>query len=136
MSSVLLPRAAIGAWVLTVGILAVGCTTGVKPAGKVSGAVRYKGAPVASGNVNFQSNDGTNTGGVAKIDGGHYAFETTLPVGSYDVFLTESYPDPVPGVETKPVPSGVPKKFLIAATSGVKAEVKSGSNDIPIDLTD
>lgn len=132
MTSVPLPRALRGACVLALGLLA-GCSS-EKPSGLVSGAVSYKGAAVSSGNVNFQLKGAAASGGVAKIEAGRYKLDAPLPVGTYEVYLTETFPDPKRGVDTKPVPIGVPRKFLNATTSGLTFEVKAGPNDLPIEL--
>jgi hypothetical protein len=127
-----------GGWSLALAaglLLVAGCQSGEPPSGRVTGTVTYNGAPVDTGNVNFQTAAGKSEA-VAKIEGGRYALDGPLPVGPYDVYLTESFPDPTPGVDTKAVPLKVPKKYLSAATSGLKVEVKAGANDLPIELKD
>lgn len=120
--------------VATVG--AVGCS-GEKPTGSVAGVVKYKGSPLAAGEVNFISKTGAAAS--AKIDAsGQYKVSGELETGEYKAYVQAPRPEPqAPGTKTAAASKfDLPPKFRDPGSSGVTVTVKAGSNDIPIEFKD
>ena len=132
-----------GSVALTVGLFLPGCGESGPTMGRVSGKVTYNGKPVAKGTVSFVSTEPARPNANSPIGpDGSYSLQTTNPndgavVGDYTVAVSGKDPNAVnndlPGAPVK-VTSDIPAKFEDPAKSGLKATVKSGSNDIPIDL--
>lgn len=124
--------------VATVGLLS-GCGSEQKKY-KVSGTVKYKGTPLASGSITFTP-DGTGGAlGGATIKGGAFEMPAAsgLQAGKYKVSISQ--PDPKGAAKEGDAP-GASKdaKELIPEQYNVKteltAEVKSsGPNEFPFDL--
>ena len=118
-------------------LAAAGCG-GDKPAGTVAGTVAYNGSPVTAGSVNFLSKAGTGVAATAKIDeSGAYKVDGPLEAGDYAVYVAPPPPEQLPP-GTKPPPPrkfDVPPKFRDPGTSGVVVTVKSGKNDLPVELS-
>ena len=115
---------------------ATGCGGG-KQTGSVSGTVRYKGAPVTAGSINFLSK--TGSAAIAKIDAtGHFKVDGALETGEYRVYATPPLPEPVaPGTKAPALPKfEVPTKFRDPVASGTTVTVNAGANDIPIEFKD
>jgi hypothetical protein len=114
----------------------IGCAD-TKPTGSVKGKVVYKNATVMAGMVNFDARS-KGIAATAKIDGGEFSFPEPLEAGTYAVYLLPPAPEPVDPSKgkAKTVVTNLPKKAQDPSTSGVTAEVKAGSNDLTIVVTD
>ncbi len=121
-------------------LLSVACITGCGGAqgmGSISGKVTLKGEPVTTGRIGFLSKE-TGKGAAGDISStGEFEINSSLPAGTYTV--TVNPPSPKPPQEGEPVtkppnPKGFPKKFRSSETSDLKVEVKSGSNQLEIDM--
>ncbi|VTS06312.1 Uncharacterized protein OS=Planctomyces maris DSM 8797 GN=PM8797T_22398 PE=4 SV=1 [Tuwongella immobilis] len=115
----------------------MGCGSGEKPAGTVSGTVTLAGNPLLTGDVNFSGKDGSAA--IARIgEGGAFKVDGVVDTGEYTVFVTPTPPEPqMPGKKAAaPKKFDVPAKFRSASTSPVKVTVESGSNNLKIDLKD
>jgi hypothetical protein len=125
----------------------------------VSGTVKYKGDPLAKGQINFLPQDGKGRGASGPIDNGNYTLSTNgdrdgaLP-GKYSVTILAKELD-LTKAEARskklgtaiPLPSDVakanrtaknlvPVKYSSPDTSKLTAEVKEQSNSIPFELAD
>src|SRR5262249_30732873 len=122
-------------FLLTTGLLLAGCGSH-KQTGKVSGKVKYKGQPVTAGTVNFHA-AGTGMASSAPLDGeGNYTFQEAFEVGTYKVYFLPPVPQQLPpGTPIKKVSFELPPKFQDPVQTPVSKEVKAGTNDFPIDLT-
>ncbi|MFO0877731.1 MAG: hypothetical protein U0840_10290 [Gemmataceae bacterium] len=130
-------RRALALLVLSSAVALVGCAGG-KPTGSVSGKVSYKGAPVTSGFVNFFAPERGAASQGKITESGTYTLEGVVDAGTYKVYLQPPLPEQLPP-GTKPkakAPFSVPAKFLDGNSSPLSKEVKSGKNDINLDLTD
>jgi hypothetical protein len=118
-------------------ILLSGCA---EPTADVSGSVSYKGNPVTSGSISFIMR-GKGIGQDAPISStGSYKMPAAMPVGNYLVCYVPPSPEPQDPAKVKGPPpavkSDVPTKFQDVQTSKLSFEVRSGNNEIPIDLKD
>lgn len=116
-------------------LIQVGCSSG-KPAGTVSGTVKYKGAPVTTGSVNFFATD-KGTASAAPLDGsGKFTLPGTLEVGTYKVYIQPPVPEQLPpGKAPKNVARlTIPPKYQDLGQTPVTKEVKEGANTIEIEL--
>jgi hypothetical protein len=105
-----------------------GCDTG---GGRVAGMVRFRGNPVARGDVSFY--DGTTgRGGMAAITSGSFSFSHPLDPGKYAVAVTP--PSPVRPEDPVPQCPDVPRKYHEATKSGLTFTVTKGQNEYVIDL--
>jgi len=110
-----------------------GC--GGKPAGTVSGTVKYKGNPVASGSVNFYDGKTGNASQATLNESGKFTFPGTLAAGTYKVYVSPPVPEQLPpGQAPKKLKFDLPPKYQDPAQTPVSKEVKAGPNDITIDL--
>jgi hypothetical protein len=125
----------------------------------VSGTVKYKGEPLAKGQINFLPQDGKGRGASGLIEDGYYALSTNgdrdgaLP-GKYSVTILAKELD-LTKAEARskklgtgiPLPSDVakanrtaknlvPVKYSSPDTSKLTAEVKEQSDSIPFELSD
>jgi hypothetical protein len=114
--------------------LIAGCTK-VQPVGTVEGKVTLNGQPFSNARLNFLS-QGTGSAGAAEIGGdGSFKVATPLKVGTYTVFLAPrttadpDHPSTSPEIDPK-----VPAKCWNESTSTIRVEVKTGKNEIPIEL--
>jgi hypothetical protein len=115
-----------------------GCRGGT-PMGQVAGKVTFQGKPVSQGRVSFQ-NPATGASDEALLNNdGTFAVESPLPVGEYKVMVMplvvreKADPrGPVVGVE-RPAPD-IPEKYRTIGTTDLKATVKEGKNDIPLEM--
>lgn len=110
------------------------------PTGTVKGKLTCNGKPVTTGILSLDNGQGFSVGAPVKPDGSFELLGPTgsaVPAGTYKVGVT---PPPVvspPGAATMPPPpsiEGVDPKFYAPGTSGVTVEIKSGAQDITIDL--
>lgn len=141
-----------------VGIVAsVGCGSGgyAGPTGNVSGTVKLGGQSVPDGcNVAFVSDSGFTATGL--VSGGSYTLHGTsknaddIPVGEYRVMVTppattgqmsdaeydKMMSESASGQATPSAPekTPIPAKYNTTTTSGLKYEVKEGSNTIDIEM--
>ena len=142
-------------------IIGCGADDGLTKRYAVTGKVTYKGQPVAKGSINFLPDKPEGRGANGQIVDGAYSMTTQDPSdgafpGSYSVVVDALEPD-MAAVEAAAKKKGstsvalpqdmvakayakaknaVPKKYSQPATSGLKAEVKAGSNKFDFDLTD
>ena len=94
-------------------------------AAAISGTVTYKGKPLAEGTVTFVSIDRKKPKvAVGKIKDGQYQVKN-LPAGKYAVIITAE----------KDGNNLLPAKYATTDTSGLRVEVKDGSNTLDFDLT-
>ena len=131
-------RRAAGAFVCALGLLAgAGCSG--RDSGKVTGKVTHSGHPVSGGMVNFTMKE-KGIAAAAKIDtSGSFALDTPLEAGTYTVYVTPPPPEPSgPGGSAPKAGANaeIPRKYRDPATSTLTCTVKSGSNEVPIELTD
>ena len=132
----------------------------------VSGTVTYKGEPLAKGTITFMTEAGGGRGAMGEIKDGKYTMTTQTPgdgafAGTYGVTIVDLVIDAAAATketndraakEKKDAPvmpdqaamgkalanakNTVPPKYQTPQTSGLKAEVKSGSNTLNYDLVD
>lgn len=120
---------------LLLGLLAAAGCSSPPPVGQVSGTVVRGGQPVTAGDVNLYMKE-KGIGVMAPLDAtGRFTIPTPLDVGTYDVYIT---PPESPDAGVAAVKRGppIPQKYRQATTSGLTAEVKSGPNDLTIELKD
>lgn len=137
-------------------LLVVGCGgDGKGPTGTISGKLLLNGQPAPAGTqIHFLSNTGDATGAEVSGDGTFTIMGVT--VGSYQVSVTppaaqtvEMTPEEAmrkvhgtapgekgtdPDAFTSQAAKTIPQKFTDFGTSGVKFEVKEGSNDFLLDM--
>jgi hypothetical protein len=104
------------------------------PTGTVTGAVTLKGAPLATGRVNFTKTEGGAGGSGALKEGGAYTLDEPLPVGDYNVFVSFEFSPDALKSGAADVLKTIPKKYRSAKTSKLTASVKEGENkfDFPL----
>ncbi len=115
-------------------LVLTGC--GEKPAGTVSGTVKYKGTPVTTGTVNF-FNPGKGTASQGALDSsGNFTLQGSLEEGTYKVYIQPATPEQLPpGVAPKKIQRlDLPPKYQDPAQTPVSREVKAGPNNFIIDL--
>jgi hypothetical protein len=141
-------------------VLLAGCgdSTGLAKRWPVSGKVTYNGAPVAKGNINFIPTGTTEASRAATgpIDNGYYNLTTATQndgafPGTYAVTITSTeadYTEVKANMKggsghqddvlraTRNAKSLIPEKYGFPDQSGLKAEVKSGSNSFDFALKD
>lgn len=126
---------------LAIALLAAGCG-GERT---LSGIVRYKGQPVAGGQVSVIAPDGKSVSGTINPDGTYTV--VGVPAGEVVVTVTSVYMDGEDrlkkGVAALQLPknppvvkSAVPVKYNDPKVSGLKYNLDSRSKTIDIDLTD
>lgn len=132
--------------------LLAGCG-GVEGMSRVNGTVTYNGQPLSQGEINFiPASPGIARGAYADLDDqGRYSLSTFEPgdgayQGQYKVTITSRGPDkPIPPekqgqmMEEDMQGTGdplIPERYFTPMTSGLEANVESGSNVIDFDLTD
>jgi hypothetical protein len=106
------------------------------PAGTVAGTVKYKGAPVTAGTVNFYD-PGKGNASQGALDGsGNFTLQGSLAAGTYKVYVQPPVPEQLPpGQVPKKVPRlTLPPKYQDPAQTPVSREVKAGSNTFTIEL--
>jgi len=141
-------------------LLLAGCgdSTGLAKRYPVSGKVTYNGAPLAKGNINFIPTGTTESdrAATAPIEDGQYTLTTATEndgafPGTYAVTITSTEVD-LAEVKanmkggsgrqddvlraTRNAKSLIPTKYGLPDQSGLKAEVKSGSNRCDFELKD
>lgn len=113
----------------------VGCSGG-KPVGSVTGKVTYKGNPVTSGSINFFAPDKGVAFDAPLGSAGEYTI-AQIDAGTYKVYIQPPLPEQLPpGQVSKRPPFTVPKKYLDPISTTLSKDVKTGANEIPIDLPD
>ena len=104
---------------------------------KVSGIVKYKGTPLASGKICFIGKEGTEPAMGEIMDDGSYTVQAA-PIGDTVVtVITESASTAGPNnpVSKKPVVTA-PVTYRSTETSPLRFTVKKGKNIFDIELTD
>jgi hypothetical protein len=141
-------------------LLLAGCSdsSGLAKRYPVSGKVTYNGAPLAKGNINFIPTGTTaaDRAATATIENGYYTLTTAtendgafpgtyaVTITSTEVDLTEVKANMKGGSgrqedvlrATRKAKSLIPMKYGFPDQSGLKAEVKSGSNSVDFALKD
>lgn len=115
-------------------LILAGCAG--KPAGTVTGTVKYKGAPVTAGSVNF-FDPGKGSGAQGALnESGNFTIPGSLDAGTYKVYIQPPSPEQLPpGSKPKKVARfDLPPKYQDPTQTPVSKEVKAGPNTIPIDL--
>ena len=128
-------RRSVAAVLALTSFVVVGCEGG-KPAGSVTGTVKYKGAPLSEGDVNFIGKNGAAA--IAKIDAsGGFKIDGALEADEYRVYFSSPPPEPAaPGTRPARPKADLPAKFKDPASSGVVVPIKSGKNDVTIEFKD
>jgi len=106
-----------------------------REAGQVAGEVKLEGVPVDGVSITFEST-ARGIGASASVKDGHYKFGEPVAVGEYQVTITPVRPAPTappPPPGTAP-PQEIPIRYQRSQTSGLVAEVKTGSNQFDFDL--
>jgi len=119
-----------------VAVIVPGCTRGkTKPKGSVEGKVVFNGQPYTEASVVFLNQE-TGQGGSANIQAdGSFRLPEKVEIGNYIVYLAPKMEEN-PAAEPKPVyiDKTVPEKYWNEATSDIRVEVKTGSNQFTIEL--
>jgi hypothetical protein len=121
------------------GLLAPGCGRGGLETAEVTGRVTVNGQPLSSGTVAFMSPQGPvakgqiNSDGSFRMDPYDPSAGKGVVVGRYEVII--SAPDPkaqaaVKGHDYGSIPSLIPERYTVAATSGLSFEVKPGQRNV------
>lgn len=115
-----------------------GCGPAAKPTGKITGSVKYKGQPVAAGDVNlFQKKTGAAI--TAPLDAsGKFTVTAPMETGTYNVAITPPRPKQLPpGTAPEPMkPFPIPMKYQDPSQSTITQEVKTGDNVMDISVPD
>lgn len=143
-------------WIPFIGL--VGCSgtpDGQRPTAPVEVTVTYKGKPLEGATVTFitvedpkAANGITDGNGVAVLT--TYQPKDGAIIGNHKITVTKveidqsvkkkpidpSQADVVGYTPLTPLKSFIPKKYDLPGTSGLTAEVKKGSNKIPLELKD
>ena len=126
----------LGIIVLAVMAAVPGCTgRKTKPKGSVEGKVIFNGQPYTEASVVFL-NQGTGQGSSANIQpDGSFRLPDKVEIGTYIVYLAPKLEED-PAAEPKPVSidKTVPEKYWNEATSDIRVEVKTGTNQFTIEL--
>jgi hypothetical protein len=125
-------------------IIALGGCSGSSdslPRTAVSGTVKFEGAPLAQGSIQFLPNTPEGVGAGAVVTAGKFEVpkENGLVPGSYSVVINSSLADSTPADPTAPVSPKAAAKELIPeqynSKSRLNAEVKAeGPNQLEFDL--
>jgi hypothetical protein len=128
--------------VISVIMLGLGCAR----RGDVSGTVRLDGKPLVFGTVQFEASDGKLHNGLIEEDGSYFIpgvahGETRVAVSSQNPTSAAFQPLHRVGIENQATrPKAVqgwfpiPSKYEMFANSGLTIDVKSGENQIDIEL--
>lgn len=125
-------------------LLLAGCGSNVGiPLGYVSGKVTYQGKPLGHGNVVFMPETGGNGVPAVAAIASDGSFKMTIggghqgaPLGKFLVAVKcceKSNEKQARDITFRPK-SLIPERYANASLSGVRCEVKAGSNDFPIVL--
>ena len=121
-----------------------GCQDSTKST--VSGKVTYKGAPVTGGIITLKPKTATGAAPGIPIKADGTFIGTDIPPGDYDVAVSTDNVAAAPppgGTGSSPTPAGasgggtkvdIPAKFKDPTTSKITWTVKSGKQDLSIDL--
>ena len=150
-------RAALLAAVGIVATAGCGDDTGLARRYPVSGKVTYKGQPVEKGKISFIPEVADGRAASSQIENGKFSMTTlatndgAIP-GKYKVTVAaedvddsemrkiakggQFHHDKAYAKAVKTARSLVPKRYSLAATSGLEREVAARNNDFEFDLTD
>ena len=144
---------AVALWVTIFAGLA-GCGDDGPEMAVVRGTVRYDGQPLAQARIVFSPDSGDRVASATTNDEGEYKLGTFVPadgaiVGRYRVTITargprktpagrlppglraaDIPPGGLPGLPTVPGDPLIPAKYFDAGTSGLEAEVRSGTTNV------
>ncbi|MDB5386820.1 MAG: hypothetical protein JWM11_2466 [Planctomycetaceae bacterium] len=98
--------------------------------GKVSGTLKYAGAPVKDARIQFSSKE-NGVAVLGTVIGGEFEFEDPVPAGTYKVIvLTPEEPQPMDGVAyVPPKYLDIPLKYRDEFNSDLTATVKDGEDN-------
>lgn len=135
MRSIRPQRLAPGVLLLSGALLFLAGCSGGNPTGTVTGTVKYKGAPLTAGTVNFHGTKGTGSQGTIDTSG-NFTLAGSLEVGTYKVYINPPVPEPAPpGTPPKKVAKlDIPPKYMDLGQTPVSRDVKAGPNTFAIDL--
>jgi hypothetical protein len=122
-----------------------GCgDAGAAPTVEVNGVITYQGKPVPNVNVTFTPTTGRPATGTTN-ESGEFTLSTfgegdgAVP-GTHTVTLSTTEIPPMPGTpeaeQAAAATPPFPAKYSSPTTSDQKVEVKEGTNDLKIELTD
>ena len=106
--------------------------------GTVSGKVTYKGNPVTEGIVNLSAPE-KGLASEANLDSsGAFKLPGSLPLGNYKISLQPPRPQQLPPGSPAPKAANlaIPTQYQDANRTPLTRDVKAGSNDFSIELTD
>lgn len=110
------------------------------PKGTAKAKVTHDGKPVTKGILLLDNGNGFVASSKASPDG---TFDlkgpqgNEIPAGVYKVAISPESTPPAPGATEMPGPpklEGVPEKFYSVGTSNVSVEIKTGAQDLTIEL--
>lgn len=104
--------------------------------GTVKGKVAYQNHPVNDYDLNLVWKEKGFAVTIALGENGEFALQQALNVGTYTAYLTPKPPTQAPpGTKLKKAVVGkIPAKYTDATKSDLKVTVKTGSNDLSIEL--
>jgi hypothetical protein len=105
-------------------------TTNRKPVHPVRGKIFYEGAPIADARIAFHLIDGKD--GKKYLRGGD-AIVDAAPAGEYAV--TVLWREPWLDAQGRPGNNLIPVKYHRPETSGLRVQVKTGTNELTLNLT-
>ena len=127
--------------VLAVLMTVIGCggeaSSRAAPSAVVQGTISFSGAGVAKGTINFmQSQSGFAAS--TEINNGAFKFADKLPTGNFSIFVTapsiQVAPEPGKPVPKLEDPKDIPAKDRVLESSPLNAELKSGANDLKLEM--
>ena len=117
-------------------VIASGCIRSEGAAGKVTGMVTYKGQPVAAARLLFFDSLGHPVATDVMIDG---AYSIQACLGRNAVTVHARDPDVADSGSARgaqPGKSRIPERYESSQTSGLSVDIKRGTNQFDIELTD
>ncbi|MES2792095.1 MAG: hypothetical protein V4719_20940 [Planctomycetota bacterium] len=114
-----------------------GCGGNGKPQGSVHGTVTFQGQPVTQGTVLlFSRKTGQNFAGPVGTDG-RFTITDAVDAGDYVAMVQPPMATAAPGSPEVSKPkeyANIPRKYHSDTTSNLTAVVKTGKNDIKLEL--
>ena len=99
--------------------LLAGCGPSGPTTVPVSGSVSFAGQPVAEGEIQFRSADGTSASWAGPIEGGRYALRSTVGPKRVEIIAVR----PKPGAKPKPSGEQVVNEMYIPARYNLESEL-------------